>query len=93
MFRQLLLKLNPALSTFPDQYSKISTQSQRSDFSSRSVGALSDLLRAASTGPAFEPPLLVLDGPTAAPNSGAASCLACETLHPAAKAQTEEEAS
>lgn len=50
---------------------------------------LSDLLRAASTGPAFEPPLLVSDGPTAL-NPGETSCLACETLHPAAKTRRQK---
>lgn len=48
-------------------------------------GVLADLLRAASTGPAFEPHLLVLGGPTAALNLGEASCLSYETPHPAAR--------
>lgn len=50
---------------------------------STSVRRSADLAKAASTGPAFEPPLLVLGGPSAAPNSGETSCPACETLHPA----------
>lgn len=50
-------------------------------------GVLSHLPGAASTGLAFEPPLLVPDGPTAAPNPGETSCLACETPRPAAKTQ------
>lgn len=49
------------------------------------MGELTDLPRAASTGPAFEPPLLVQSGPTAALNPGETSCLACETPHPAVK--------
>lgn len=51
---------------------------------------LADLPRVASTGPAFEPPLLVPDGPTAALNPGGTSCLTCETLHPAAKTQRQK---
>lgn len=53
-------------------------------------GVLADLPRAASTGPAFEPPLLVPDGPTAALNPGETSCLTCETHHPAARTQRQK---
>lgn len=53
-------------------------------------GVLADLPMAASTGPAFGPPLLVPDGPTAALNPGETSCLACETPHPAAETQKQK---
>ena len=48
---------------------------------------LSDLLRVASTGPAFEPPLLVSDGPAAVPGPDETSCPACEKLRSAAEAR------
>lgn len=46
---------------------------------------LVDLPTAASTAPAFEPPLLALSGPTAVLNPGETSCPACETPRLAAK--------
>ena len=53
------------------------------------LGVLADLPRAASTGPAFEPPLLVWDGPVAA-LSGETSCSTCGTLHPAVETQRQK---
>lgn len=51
-------------------------------------GLFPDLPKAASTGPASELRPLALDGPSAGPNPGEASCPACETLRPAAEVQT-----
>lgn len=50
-----------------------------------------DLPKAASTGPASERCLLVLDGPSAGLSPGGASCPACEPRRPAADAQTGNE--
>lgn len=80
------------MSTFPDLYSKISRllELQVSELLPPPWWVLADLPRAASTGPAFEPPLLVSDGPTAALNPGETSCLPCETRYPAAKTQRQK---
>lgn len=50
-----------------------------------------DLPKAASTGPASERCPLPLDGPSAGPSPGGASCPACEPRRPAADAQTGSE--